>query len=218
LGIRFSITRKSITICRSPHSTPTPEHNSLLQPAFPLIHVTPMTQWTSCNHLSGTLGSYLKIAVNSLASRLVNEQANLQFEYLNKLVSVQDFLSKYPNCRLVCLLTSPVTSNLLTNGNNNFELKWIASRPNVPGKAYFTWSLGTRREHFLHVHMNGGKHPLRGWIRRRELAVNLERRHLESMKMIRSSMITLLFAWHLRIFELCSVRCLSFQLKILFAA
>ena len=38
--------------------------------------------------------------------RLVNKQTDLQFEYLNKLVSVRDFLSKYSNCRSVCLLTS----------------------------------------------------------------------------------------------------------------
>jgi hypothetical protein len=41
-----------------------------------------------------------------MSSRLVNKQTDLQFGYLKKLVPVRDFLSKYPNCRSVCLLTS----------------------------------------------------------------------------------------------------------------
>jgi hypothetical protein len=38
------------------------------------------------------------------------------------------------------------TSTLLTSGNNDFGLKWIVRKPDVPGRAYFTWSSGTRRE------------------------------------------------------------------------
>jgi hypothetical protein len=55
--------------------------------------------------------------VSGIPARLVNKQTELQLKYLNKQVSVRDFLSKYSNCRSVCLLTSLLVRELIQENN-----------------------------------------------------------------------------------------------------
>jgi hypothetical protein len=68
-----------------------------------------------------------------ITCRLVNKQTDLQFEYLNKLVSVRDFLSRYSNCRSVCLLTSLVSgrSVIVTRAMRPIETAMMPSMAKI---------------------------------------------------------------------------------------